>query len=84
MFQGKGGEKKAFITAREQQTHGDIAVARMLLKFNEKWQLEKCCCFRKKKKRGIGLEIVMIKLAKQKGGRIESAINQNFSGEEKV
>lgn len=52
---GEKKKKKAFITAREQQTHGDIAVARMLLKFNEKWQLEKCCCFREKR-RGIGLE----------------------------
>lgn len=46
-------KNKAVITAREQQSHGELADARMLLKFNEKWQLEKFCFFRKKE---IGFE----------------------------
>lgn len=41
-------KNKAVVAAREQQSHGELADARMLLKFNEKWQLEKCCCFREK------------------------------------
>lgn len=51
---GKGRRRKAFITAREQQAHEDIAGAKMLVKFKEKWQFEKCVA--SEKKCGTGLE----------------------------